>query len=614
MIKNRLNEFEADWAAMPQVEKEKLNQLQHKTILVSGHSLARCLCYALVYQSEQQNRDIRVVYAGDCSGFYPECTESQFFTALDFNSLGELKHVDYVVHTGFCGEESDCFPRDFAEEVRRVNLLAAFAEQQKAKVVLLSDSRVYGEGKPNRVYAENEYAPVENTAAPYAVNQLLRSIECLWQCHNRVESFSLTVLRTGVVLGACSGLRTFIDDALRAVAEGKPYALVNSKKVSYVYITDVFRAIIYALCGAVEPAVYNVSGKSSTASAGTVAAILHDVYGDMAQLSLTGGDNPNACALSNGKIINGGCAPAIGLDTALELCMMSYRKDAADLQLPNTHDGRLDAIQKMQLAYLLEVDRICKKHHIKYFLGGGTLLGAIRHNGFIPWDDDSDIMMLREDYDRFAAIAQSELPAGMTFQSGKTDRNCFYEFNKLRVEGTVFATELAKNHTDINVGIAFDIFCHDKTANSALGRKIHLAATLFTRALVLNKWNHRKADNGSRIQSAVTNFCAKVFPLRFSYFLMNHTISFFKRKKNARYLYDGMGRNVYNGSFDASILDEVIYKDFEGYPLPVPKRYDEYLTFLYGDYMELAPLSTRLGCHEILLCDIGKFDSLNGNV
>ena len=299
------------------------------------------------------------------------------------------------------------------------------------------------------------------------------------------------------------------------------------------------------------------------------------------------------------------------MDTALVLCVMSYQTDDGDRLLPNTHDGRLDAIQKMQLAYLLEVDRICKKHNIKYFLGGGTLLGAIRHNGFIPWDDDSDIMMLREDYDRFAEIAQSELPAGMTFQSGKTDKNCFYEFNKLRVENTVFATALAKNHTDINVGIAFDIFCHDKTANSRIGRKIHLAATLFTRALVLNKWNHRKADNGSRLQSAVTNFCVKLFPLRFSYFLMNHTISFFKRKKNARYLYDGMGRNVYNGSFDASILDEVIEKDFEGYPLPIPKRYDEYLTFLYGDYMEPAPLSTRLGCHEILLCDIGKYDALS---
>ena len=61
---------------------------------------------------------------------------------------------------------------------------------------------------------------------------------------------------------------------------------------------------------------------------------------------------------------------------------------------------------------------------------------------------------------------------------------------------------------------------------------------------------------------------------------------------------------------DCKAIDEVIYKDFEGCPLPVPKRYDEYLTFLYGDYMELAPLSTRLGCHEILLCDIGKYDNL----
>ena len=611
MIKNKLNVFEADWAAMPHVEKDKLDRLAHKTILVSGHSLARCLCYALVYQSEQKNRDIHIVYAGDCSDFYRECTESEFFTEIDFNSINELKNVDYVVHTGFCCEDSRCFPRDFAEEVRRVNLLGEFAEKQNAKVVLLSDSRVYGKGRKNRVYAENEYAPVENTIEDQFDSQLLRTIECLWQCRKKGHDFSLTVLRTGVVLGACSGLHTFLDDALRAVAEGKPHTLVNGKKVSYVYINDVFRAIVYSLCGDLKAPVYNVTGKNGTASAGTVSAILHDVYGEKAQLTLTNGDDPNACAISNGRIINDGCAPAIGLDTALELCVMSYMSDTSDLQLPNTHDGRLDAIQKMQLAYLLEVDRICRKHNIKYFLGGGTLLGAIRHRGFIPWDDDSDIMMLREDYDKFAKIAQSELPAGMTFQSGKTDRNYFYEFNKLRVEGTVFATELAKNHTDINVGIAFDIFCHDKTANSAFGRKLHLAATLFTRALVLNKWNHRKADNGSRIQSAVTNFFVKVFPLRFSYFLMNHTISFFKRKKNAKYLYDGMGRNVYNGSFDASILDDVIYKDFEGYPLPVPKRYDEYLTFLYGDYMELAPLSTRLGCHEILLCDIGKFDTLD---
>ena len=605
----KLNEFQADWAAMPQVEKEQLDRLRHKTILVSGHALARCLCYALVYQSEKKGRDFRVVYAGDSTDFSPECRESEYFTAVDFDSLIEINGIDCLIHTGFCCEQTASFSTDFAEEITRVNALASVAQRTKAPVILLSDSRVYGACKPNRVYAENEYAPLDNTGAAYGDNHLLRTVESLWHCHQKAGGFSLTVLRTGIVLGACSGLHTFLDGVFEAVAKSKACALPNGKKLSFVYLTDVFRATVYTLTGTLRSdQTYNVTGQNSTASAGMLAAILHDVYGDQARISLTDGADENACAIANGKIINGGCAPAIRLETALELCVMSHLEDTAAMQLPNTHDGRLDAIQRMQLAYLLEVDRICKKHHIKYFLGGGTLLGAVRHHGFIPWDDDSDIMMLRKDYDKFSAIAQSELPAGMTFQSGKTDRNCFYEFNKLRVEGTVFATELAKNHTDINVGIAFDIFCHDKTANSTLGRKLHLAATLFTRALVLNKWNHRKADNGSRVQSAVTNFFVKLFPLRFSYFLMNHTISFFKRNKNAKYLYDGMGRNVYNGSFDAAILDEVIEMDFEGHPLPVPKRYDEYLTFLYGDYMELAPLSTRLGCHEILLCDIGKYD------
>lgn len=607
-----LNEFQADWAAMPQVEKEKLEKLNNKTILVSGHSLARCLCYALIYQTERQKRQIRVIYAGDTDGFDKGCTASEYFQAVDFDSLEEIKEIDYIVHTGYCREHAAHFSAAFAQEIAQTNALAQLSRRTHAKVVLLSDSRVYGTGKPNRVYAENEYAPLDNTDPKCSDNQLLRTIESLWHCQQKGADFSLTVLRTGVILGACSGLPTHLDTALQAVANGEAAALVNGKRLSYVYLTDVLRAVVYALGGSLtDNQTYNVTGKNCTVSAGMIAAVLHDVYGDKARLTLTDGADENACALSGGKMINGGCAPAIGLDTALELCVMSYMKDTSRLQLPNTHDGRLDAIQKMQLAYLLEVDRICKKHHIKYFLGGGTLLGAIRHNGFIPWDDDADIMMLREDYDRFAEVAQQELPAGMTFQSGKTDKNCFYEFNKLRVENTIFATELAKNHTDINVGIAFDIFCHDKTANSRLGQKLHLAATLFTRALVLNKWNHRKADNGSRVQSAVTNFFVRLLPLRFSYFLMNHTISFFKRKKNAKYLYDGMGRNVYNGCFSADILSEVTTHDFEGYQLPVPKKYDEYLTFLYGDYMEKAPLSTRLGCHEILLCDIGKYDNLN---
>lgn len=615
-MKNKLTDFQADWAAMPQVEKEQILKLKNKTIVVSGHSLARCLCYALIYQNETRNLGCKVVLCAQdkslIDDLYPGLILREDFDFVDFNSVSEISKADFIVHTGYCNESVSDFPADFRREIKLAQDISALAQKTHAPLVLLSDSRVYGNPKPHRIYSENEYADIVNTDAANAENQLLRTVEAMFNCEKKARGFELTTLRTGIILGAHSGIKSFLDPIFEAVAEGKETSLFNSKqKYSFVYLTDVLRSIIYAMNVLDRNQVYNVVGINSTVSTATIAAVLHDVYGDAAKIALTDGEELNHSPIATGKIETYGCSAALKLETALELCVMSYMKTTEGMQLPNTHDGRLDAIQQIQLAYLLEVDRICRKHNIKYFLGGGTLLGAIRHKGFIPWDDDSDIMMLREDYDKFCKIAADELPANMSFQSNKTDKSCFYEFAKLRVNGTAFATEFAKEHKTMHNGIAFDIFCHDKTANSHFGQKIHLAMTIFTRALVFNKWNHRKTENDSKIQTAVTNFCVKLFPIRFSLWLMNHTISFFKRKKNAKFLYDGMGRNVYNGVFPADLLDKAIYIDFEGYMLPVPEKYDEYLSFLYGDYLQLAPLSTRLGCHEILLCDIGKYDGLN---
>ena len=84
-------------------------------------------------------------------------------------------------------------------------------------------------------------------------------------------------------------------------------------------------------------------------------------------------------------------------------------------------------------------------------------------------------------------------------------------------------------------------------------------------------------------------------------------MSLFKNKKNPRYLYDGMGRNIYNGEFPASYLSKAVYVDFEGYKLPVPAEYDKYLKYLYGDYMKLPPASKRIQCHDIKLFDLGEY-------
>lgn len=613
-IKDILNEFEADWAAMPTVESEKLSTIKNKTFVICGHKLARCICYALLYLNETKKLRNKVILVGNnreeaMSDYHAELHIRNDFEFADFNSISELSNIDYVIYTGLCNEEINNSTALFKNTIKEINCIAKTSANNKAKTILLTDSRIYGNGKAHRVNSENEYANADGENS--FDTQLMRVIENLWNCHKKTGGFELTTLRTGIILGADTKISTPFDDAFNHIANIENCNInISTKKYSFVYISDVMRAIIYSLNTLESNNVYNVAGISSTVSATEIMAKLSDIYGDEVNISSNEIKELNACAINNGKIKSYGCEPQISLEVALELCVMSRMQNQKGASLPHTHEGRLSSIQSVQLAYLLEVDKMCRKHNIKYFLGGGTLLGAVRHKGFIPWDDDADIMMLREDYDKFCRIAQTEAPDGMTFQNSETDKNCFYEFSKLRLDNTVFATEFAKTHKGMHNGLAFDIFCHDKTANSRLGQKIHIALTLFTRALVFNKWNNRKAENGSKLQSAVTDFCKKVFPIRFSMWLEKKTLSFFKRKKNAKYLYDGMGRNIYNGVFPAEYLNEVVYLDFEGYKLPAPKMYDEYLTFLYGDYMELAPISTRLGCHEIEQCDIGEFDGL----
>lgn len=612
-VKDFLNEFEIDWAAMPAVENEKINLLKNKTIVVCGHELARCFCYALLYQNETKNLNAKVILLGAdrnaLLNYSAELLIRDDFDFVTFNSVSEITKADYVVHFGLCCEKFDTVSSVFLNEINAVKAAAKISSKTKAKTILLSDSRVYGEPENHRIYSENEYSYAKTASTEDFDIQLIRTIETLWQSLKKVNGFELTILRTGIVLAASTYLHNKLTDLFSLVACKQDAVLFNSvKKYSFVYINDVFRAIIYAITTIDSNTTYNVTGIDSTVSTGMLVAMLNDIYSNRTQIKLEGKGELRACAINSNKIATYGCPPQVTLATALELCVMSKMTTDKTMRLPHSHDGRLTSIQKILLAYLLEVDRICKKHNIKYFLGGGTLLGAVRHHGFIPWDDDADIMMLREDYDKFCKVAKQEAPSAMTFQSSDSDKNCFYEFAKFRLDGTIFATDFSKEHRDMHNGIAFDIFCHDKTANSKLGQKLHLNMTLFTRALVFNKWNKRKAENGSKVQSFITNLCKNIFPLKFSIWLEKKILNFFKGKKNAKYLYDGMGRNIYNGCFPIEYLDEVIYVDFEGYKLPIPKEYDKYLTFLYGDYKELAPLSTRLGCHDIKLCDLGKYD------
>ena len=117
--------------------------------------------------------------------------------------------------------------------------------------------------------------------------------------------------------------------------------------------------------------------------------------------------------------------------------------------------------QLVMLEMVTVLDKICKKHDIPYFLYGGTLLGAFRHNGFIPWDDDLDVAMMRQDYKRLMKVLPAELPAHIALQNNDTDKNYFLFITKLRDKRS-FLDEGGFDKVFKERGIFIDIFPLDR--------------------------------------------------------------------------------------------------------------------------------------------------------
>ena len=134
----------------------------------------------------------------------------------------------------------------------------------------------------------------------------------------------------------------------------------------------------------------------------------------------------------------------------------------------------LRELQMTELEMLIEVDRICRKNNIRYSLDGGTLLGAIRHDGFIPWDDDADVVMLRTEYNKFYTACKQELDTERFFlQEYRTDNKYRWGYSKLRRNGTVFLRE-GQEHVKCNQSVFIDIFIYDNVPDCLIARQIHL--------------------------------------------------------------------------------------------------------------------------------------------
>ena len=255
----------------------------------------------------------------------------------------------------------------------------------------------------------------------------------------------------------------------------------------------------------------------------------------------------------------------------------------------------LERLKKIQIEILKEIIRICEKHSLKWFTVGGTTLGAVRHAGFIPWDDDIDIGMLREDYDKFLAIAPKELLNGFVLAHYSVDKKVPHYFAKVRKDNTLFVEESSRK-IRMHHGIFVDIFPHDRVPENEDKAKRHLKKMLRYNRLYINKSTtipFNKANKFKYFINSCIKKAVKIFTCGFSKeYFYNKLDKFVKKYNNAD------TEMISQSGFAQFIAKEsdifpTIKMKFEDIEVQVPNNYDTILKQTYGNYMELPPIEKR---------------------
>ncbi|MCH5300350.1 MAG: LicD family protein [Ruminococcus sp.] len=604
LLKSLLNQFERDWAEAPLREENlNLSEIKNKTIVVSGNSeITRAVVFSILSVNDKLGSgNIVCVFCEDNTKIFDIIKSRDDFRLV--NSYSKLpEKTDIWIETSFLFGDSIDISEAEKSLLKTKERVEVFSHSTPEQVLLLSDNSVYGNLKNGLVISENESGDLSLSDNNLKA-MIMQAVENTFSSASHQYSFKLNTLRCSSILCTFSNSE-FVSNVISAISEKKSFNLIDNKnKISYLYINDFITAVFYVLIYG-ENTVYNACSDDSTVSSSELFAIINDLFDNnftySSEYSIQIG-----CAVCNTKLKGIGWNPCVEIKDALIILKYAYDNSDEVFMFPDAYDGKLKTIQNILLGFLLEIDRICKKNNIKYFLAGGTLLGAIRHQGFIPWDDDADVMMLREDYDKFLKVLPDELQDNLFLQS--TEKTSHFPFLKIRINNTVFSTEFTSRFDNIHNGIFFDVLAQDQTSNNRFIRKLHIHATASSRWLVLNKWRGTPVDANSKFASSIANILKSIFPLGFLEAVQNKLISLFKNKKNAVYLFDSMGRNINKGAFPKEWFDEVVFVDFEGEKLPVPKEYDKYLTYLYGDYMDMIPVSKRHVSHDIIQIDLGEY-------
>lgn len=241
--------------------------------------------------------------------------------------------------------------------------------------------------------------------------------------------------------------------------------------------------------------------------------------------------------------------------------------------------------QAVLLELLKEFDRICKKHDIPYVVFCGSALGAVRHKGFIPWDDDLDVSMLREDYERFLKVAPGEVKP-QYFVQAEFSEHWNMHFSKLRKNNTTFLEKFHPKDKKMHQGIYIDIFPCDNASDREWVRRLQFYASRIALAHTIFKRGYESNSKAKKFFMA----CCSLLPVK-----PFHSFAKGAWNKGSEHVHTFLSctSRYKKGIYRRTWFTETVEMEFEDMLVPVSAHYDELLTVLYGEYMKLPSEEER---------------------
>ena len=251
----------------------------------------------------------------------------------------------------------------------------------------------------------------------------------------------------------------------------------------------------------------------------------------------------------------------------------------------------LKKVQDTELEIVLEIDRICREENIEYYLYYGTLIGAVRHGGFIPWDDDIDIVLFREDYDKLMKVLPEKLGEKYWLQNYDTDEEYWHLYAKVRKKGTLYKEKNTENIPDEKCGIWVDIFPLD---NAHPKRSVDKAVNGILKTMEF-------AIKQKVLQVPNSEFSRRFLPF-IKFWELFSKQSLIKKEDKLLRKFNKRSTPYCTNMGNVAPKAPTLYKkasfgvkriSFENEMLPVPQDFDDILTTCYGNYMKIPPENER---------------------